>query len=314
MKEETLKLIELIQKGKTLNEIGQILGMSHKMIFTRLSLLKNSGYFFDRNYYYNGEIKYKIRSPLQNSKNNEIMNVIKEDHTGYIRAILISDIHLGHIQDELKCLDSMNEYCIKQNIHLILNAGDFFEGIYKDRIENNKCKSAREQINYALKKYPYDKNILSFVVLGNHDLSFWKEYGIDIKEILLDRRHDIVPIGYEHGQLNINGINITINHSKKSLAIPKGISLRGHSHKFKIIQGPNYIFINVPTLSSVPTIANLNPIPSMIDMKLEVQNGRVYREYLKHLIFINNKPNCIGEFEFFTPITYKNDVKVKTKK
>lgn len=51
MSDLTIQLLRLINEGKTLNEISEILNISHKKIFNYLTMIKNTGYDFKRNYY-----------------------------------------------------------------------------------------------------------------------------------------------------------------------------------------------------------------------------------------------------------------------
>jgi len=307
MKEEMQLLIELVKQNKTLNEISNILNLSNKQIFTKLSMLRSNGYLIDKKYYYNGEIRYSLHNPFNSSQSN--FKIITDENTSKIRVVLTSDTHLGHINDELQCINNMTEYCINNDIHIVLNLGDFFEGMYKSREKQAKFLRPEEQISYALRNYPYDKNILNFVLLGNHDTTFFTNYGIDIKTILEERRHDIIPVDYGYGEINIGGAQFRLQHPLSSEIAPKipntikkTIILKGHSHKFKITSdNRNHMVINVPSLSSVPT-SGLEIIPSIIDMEVEIKNNTICDQYFRQFIFINNKPVCIGEFQYYNNI------------
>ena len=51
MNDTTMKLLNLINEGKTVNEISETLKLSNKAIFCRLNMLRNAGYNFKRLYY-----------------------------------------------------------------------------------------------------------------------------------------------------------------------------------------------------------------------------------------------------------------------
>lgn len=303
MNNDSLLLLRMINEGRTLNEISSALGLSNKQLFVKFSMLRNSGYLFDRYYNYDGNISYSISNPFENKVNH--IRIETEDNLQTIRALLTSDSHLGNINDNIRCLDGMMEYCIKEGIHIIFNSGDFFEGIYKNN-KNSRHKTAQEQLSYGLKVYPYDKNILTITVLGNHDATIWSESGIDVKDVLEERRHDIIPIGYGDGVACIGPYRFSLQHPLLASNSPKinhdMINLRGHSHKFKIVTSTNSLLIYVPTISKVSTLSNPNPIPSMIDMTLKIKDGKIYDEYFQQLLFINDKPNRIGEFQYYVPI------------
>ena len=59
MTEQTIKLIELINEGKTCNEICHILNISNKQLFNNLTILQNKGFHYNRKYYSNGAIVYR---------------------------------------------------------------------------------------------------------------------------------------------------------------------------------------------------------------------------------------------------------------
>ena len=308
MKDETQLLIDLIKQNKTLNEISEITKLSNKQIFMKLTMLRNSGYLIDKNYYYNGEIRYSLHNPFKTPDNTIYVATPKNNEK--IRVLSISDTHLGHKYDNVECIHSMTEYCIRNGIHLVLHSGDFFDGIYPSH-STQKFSTAEEQIAYALKNYPYDKSILNFVLLGNHDATFWTEIGIDIKTILENRRHDIVPLGYGCGEVNIGGCQFKLHHRLSAdhqepynQNNTNKIILKGHSHKYKINPGFKTLTLTVPTLSNVR--AWEDPIPSMIDIELEIKNGKISTEYFQQFIYIDNKPIRVNEIEYCIPLEIEN--------
>ncbi len=311
MSNETVRLIELINKHKSLNEISRLLKLSNKQIFMRLSMLKNSGYIFDRKYQYNGDIYYNSHNPFINSLDNNL-RIEGKSKLDRIRVLLTSDYHLGNIYDDLDSINKMYEYCINHRINIILNCGDFFEGIIHSS-RDNKFNDHIKQIKYGLTNYPYDSNILNVVLLGNHDASFWLEKGIDIKKIILERRHDLIPIGYGYGDCYIGNIGFRLEHpidrSDLKINMPqnsdKQIILRGHSHKFKISSGINtFLKIYVPSLSRVSNGNKNNIIPGMIDMELQIKGNEVNRESIRQFIYLDKKFICISELVYYIPIDF----------
>ena len=77
MTEKTTKLINLINQGKTCNEICHELNISNKQLFNYLTLLKNKGLLFLRNYCSNGVIYY---TPISTKNQfNKYNNNIEDD-------------------------------------------------------------------------------------------------------------------------------------------------------------------------------------------------------------------------------------------
>lgn len=320
MTNETANLLKLIKQNKSLNEISSILGLSNKQLFIKFSMLENAGYLVDRKYSYNGDINYSFSNPFV-THDNEVKIEVPENLKKY-RVLLISDTHLDNVRDNLKYLDGMMEHCVKENISIVLHCGDFYEGIYYGPYNRCKDDSAIEQIAYGLKNYPYDKNVLHITVLGNHDATFWFEKGIDIKKIISDRRHDIIPVGYGYGVVNIGDFKFRLQHKIDSVvkvSAPESsagmIIAKGHSHDFKVAPGAANLTINVPAISDVGVRTKVNPAPGMIDMQLSLdeEGNNICSEYLQQFIFINGKPVRVSEIKYQIPIPKQEKAKVLTK-
>lgn len=324
MKEQMSLLLNLINQNKTLNEISTSLGLSNKQLFLKLSMLKNMGYGIDRKYHYNGNITYQFSNPFEpklpdNKVKIEVPNDIVE-----FRFIAKSDDHLGSIDDSLPTLDLMTDYAIKNNIHIVMDAGDFFEGINATNPPRTKHETVFEQINYVIKKYPYDKSILNFLCLGNHDATFIMEEGIDIRNILLERRHDIIPVSYGYGSVELGNYEIIMQHPiqryKFSMPITqKRILLIGHSHALKINYGADAMSIYIPTTSQrnqnlingqEVSKSNSKTLPMFLDITLKINNNKISLEHIEQLVCINqNKIIKIGEFDYHIQISPINQQK-----
>lgn len=211
MNDTTMKLLNLINEGKTVNEISEILKLSNKAIFCRLNMLRNAGYNFKRLYYSDGNIVYSNGADMAwyNEKNNGV-NLITKDNK--IDAIVISDIHFGSKYEIEGIMDRIYNYCINNNIHIIFFGGDLVDGTFG---KNTKIDNIDEQLAYIMKKYPFDKSIINFGVLGDHDYSIFEANSRDISLLFSNYRHDIVPLGYYIGKLNIGNDILTFYHGKR---------------------------------------------------------------------------------------------------
>lgn len=307
MDAELVKLIKLINSNKTLNEISNITGLTNKQLFIKFEHLKQLGYVIEREYNYNGEINYALSNPFQVKEPNEI-TINMPTNSQKFRTLIISDTHLGHLNDNLKSIAIMMEYCLKEGIHNIFHAGDFFHGIFPNDSQDIKVTDPFEQIEYGLNNYPYDKNIITYICLGNHDATFWLEDGLDIKKILLEKRHDLVPIGYGNSKINILNNSIYINHpieragiiSTGHQNIIKSLIIKGHSHKFKISTGGGCTIIHTPTLSTMNISTDKSSTisyPSLLDMELTLNESGITYIYLQHFIIVNKQLIRISEIE-----------------
>lgn len=325
MKDETIKLIQLINENKSISEITSEMNLSKRQLFQRMTMLKQSGYVVDKNYYYNGDIKYSLSNPFTDSNKTNKLTINTPDNIKRIRMVLTSDSHYGNIQENLECTDRMFDYCINENINLIFHLGDFFEGVHPSLINTQKYHSTVEQIEKVLANYPIVDNILTVTLLGNHDASFWLDAGIDIKTILENRRHDIIPVGYEQGMVTINNFNFILEHpidrvnvnSRKVKYNPNfsKIFLIGHSHRFKLKSKGNTLKVYIPSSSEYKNERDNcflgTGIPSIIDAEFIINNQKITSGYFRQYILLNNQLIKIGEYETLVKISQEQPPKSK---
>lgn len=301
MSDLTLELINLISQGKTINEISEILNVSNKKLYNYITLLKNKGFDYERKYYYNGDIVYVPRKNLLTNPLNEV-NIITTPEDQTFTAVVISDLHIGNELERIDLLNKVYDYCIKEGINIIINAGDLIDGTFGKG--NKKYSNTIEQIDYALQVYPFDKNILNFTVLGNHDFSALENTGQDLAIILQNYRHDIIPIGYERGEINIKNDKIIVRHpiNQNTESLRKfnssncNLFLDGHSHKMSFSINGNTI-IHVPSLSDI-NVTNDNILPSAIKITLDFNHGKFEKGIAKQLL-ITDKIYALNELPFY---------------
>ena len=105
------RIIELINNGRTLNEISTQLGLTHPQIYTRLKTLQIHGFEFVRIYFYDGNIKYIPMNKVSDT-NRDGIDLITKNTDQQIKIMLISDIHLGSKYDDINLLNKIYDYCI----------------------------------------------------------------------------------------------------------------------------------------------------------------------------------------------------------
>ena len=285
MSEVTVKLLKLINEGKTVNEIAGALNLSNKSIYNLLATIRNKGFDFIRKYYHDGNIVYSPKKCYSNQSDGKVDIIINED---IFKAIVISDIHFGSSFERLDALNKIYDYCISKNIHIIIVCGDLIDGYlgWNDK----KISNGSEQIDYLLKNYPFDKNILNFAVLGDHDESVLETVGQDLAVVLNSYRHDIVVLGYNEGQIGIKKDILTVKHGKKIGTLNKGLVLSGHSHSPFIKQSNQLCFVNIPSLSNLNFSRESREklsIPYAYSMTIELKDGLFSNVLLKNLIVLD---------------------------
>ncbi|MBR6690951.1 MAG: metallophosphoesterase family protein [Bacilli bacterium] len=284
MTEVNKKIIELISKNKSMKEICNILNLSEKQLYIRIKQIINYGYLLKPNYLYNSDICYTIEKDNNNIYRNRI-NIEMPRNVNLFRCLVISDTHIGSVDSNIKLLDIVYDYAVKNGINIILNCGDSIEGDYTSAQKN--IKDLHSQLEYFIKKYPYDKSIKNFMILGNHDYHSLHNNGLDISTAIKNSRYDIIPIGYGQGNVNVKNDNIILFHKLydgfKPIINGEKIVLSGHSHMMKT-KLRDIFWIGIPTLSYQSNDKTKNVIPGFVDLSIDMENNRFEYAEAKHLI------------------------------
>ena len=310
MSDLTKELLKLIKEEKTINQISQTLNLSNKQIYNILTMIKNKGFDFERKYYDTGDIIYVPRTtPITNTQ--EGTNIITDKSSDTYTAIVVSDMHFGSGFEVEGIMDKIYDYCVKEGIHNIICCGDLLDGTRSQ--QEQRIPDTMEQIDYLLRNYPFDKNILTFTVLGDHDRSILKGTGQDISFVLNSYRHDIVPLGYRIGNLNIKNDTLTIEHQSnlRKDKINSNLTLRGHYHSSKISYTSNVCKVDIPSLSNLNLYnedgtTSIIKIPEAYLMKIKFNTNTLSYICLNQL-FILDKIYPINETCFQIASKKKGD-------
>jgi predicted phosphodiesterase len=280
-------LLQLIKEGKNNREICEIFNISFNQLYDELLKLKTKGVKYSRKYYSDGSIKYNKIKKLKKLNENVNKTIITDNQENNMKFLLISDLHFGNEFENLGLIDRAYNYCIKNGINIILCGGDFIDGSFSKSPQ--KITDLYDQIEYFIKNYPQDKNILTFGVAGDHDFSTLKRASLDIIEICNNRRHDIIIGGYNNAEINHLFHNM-LGGRMHSAQAP--IILCGHLHKYMTQQKNNSLYITLPTLSNIN-----QQMPSALELDLSFSKGYISSAVIKHLYF-GTQDFVLSESEF----------------
>lgn len=283
--QQTLMLLDLINSGKNCNEICKELNITNKQLYVKLTNLKNKGFFFERKYYADGEIFYKPITNISNLKKirNESFKLIRTSKGDDILKVLaFSDIHFGNKLERLDLVDRAFNYAIKNNIHILFCCGDIIDGTFSKG--EKTIRDVYSQIDYFIKKYPFDKSILTFGVGGDHDYSSLSGTGQDFLEWINNYRHDVVVSSYNNNGVSIKDDVVILHHTVQGGMIFKGgsILLMGHKHLYRtfINNDNNRLCVYVPSLSDIN-----ESLPTAVEMTYEFKNGKISNVLSKQILF-----------------------------
>ena len=286
-------LLQLIKEGKNNREICEIFNISFNQLYDELLKLKTKGVKYSRKYYSDGSIKYNKIKKLKKLNENVNKTIITDNQENNMKFLLISDLHFGNEFENLGLIDRAYNYCIKNGINIILCGGDFIDGSFSKSPQ--KITDLYDQIEYFIKNYPQDKNILTFGVAGDHDFSTLKRASLDIIEICNNRRHDIIIGGYNNAEINIKNDKIHLFHNMlggRMHSAQAPIILCGHLHKYMTQQKKNSLYITLPTLSNIN-----QQMPSALELDLSFSKGYISSAVIKHLYF-GTQDFVLSESEF----------------
>lgn len=286
-------LLQLVREGKSNREICEILNMSSNQLYDELLKLKTKGVKYSRKYYSDGSIKYNKIKKLKKLNENVNKTIITDNQENNMKFLLISDLHFGNEFENLGLIDRAYNYCIKNGINIILCGGDFIDGSFSKSPQ--KITDLYDQIEYFIKNYPQDKNILTFGVAGDYDFSTLKRASLDIIEICNNRRHDIIIGGYNNAEINIKNDKIHLFHNilgGRMHSAQAPIILCGHLHKYMTQQKNNSLYITLPTLSNIN-----QQMPSALELDVSFSKGYISSAVIKHLYF-GTQDFVLSESEF----------------
>ena len=280
----TIKLLNLIDEGKSCNEICKELNITSNQLFTKLTNLRNKGINFNSKYYSSGEITYsQIKNYEQlmriNSKN--YTTLITKPNEGELRVLAISDLHFGSSKERVDLVNRAFDYCTKNNINIIFNCGDMIDGTF-GQIEKD-IEDVYGQIEHFIKDYPFDKNILTFGVAGDHDLSALTKSGQDFITALKSSRQDIIVPSYNNVTLFVKNDKIVLHHNitDGKNGQPNALMLCGHPHKYRAyVTKENALSIAVPSLSDIN-----ESIPTALDMDIIFKDGLITNVTIRQIEF-----------------------------
>ena len=289
MTEKNKQIIEMVEKECSLNEISSEVGLSNKQVHSRIISLNRIGMNFERQFFYNGDVTYKLVKKLKKAEVKNDVNIYTSHDDIEFRAVVISDLHFGSEKQRLDAIAEIYNYCINNKIHIILNAGDLIDGTYG--YTKTDYDDVGKQIEFMFKKHPFDKNILNFILLGNHDFSSLKNLGIDMNDFLNNRRPDLISIGYGRGVINVKNEQIVLKHYvpnfKHGMNDSGKLIFLGHNHDAPKLKSTDAYYYSTGSLSDFSGKGKVPP--TAVDISLTFCNGYFKDAVYKQLYYVDKK-------------------------
>ena len=301
MTEINAKILSMIKDNKSIEEISNEVNLSYKQLYDRFNKLQGYGYNIDRTYHTNGMVKYNIDGKTSYKENRfELKNDLNK-----FNIMLISDLHMGNNKCDEESLYTIYEYCIKNNIHVIIICGDIIDGNNKNP---DSFLAVDEQVDYFIKNYPFDKSIINLYICGNHEKMAYDSFNVSLNTALSVRRHDICPMkNYKHITdscinnqiLKINNNKILLSHISSKPTNDENIKLNimGHRHASVSVFNTHN---SIPSIY-VPSIIRNNgfeqiELPRALELEIYLDSNKDFEIINKRdLIILNNKTLLTSE-------------------
>lgn len=223
------RICSIFEYTHDIHYISTCLNINYNMV---LSLLISSGRYNDilGNYYCQLDLKDK-------------------------KILLLSDTHYGSAYDNINYAYDVFDFAKENNIKTIFHGGDILEGVSNN---TNEILDYDEQIEYFLNKYPSDKGITTYAVLGNHDYLVIRPKCIRYHD--LNSREDINIMGFKKVFVDWDESNIGLKHNieKYKLFLStrgffEDFCFKGHSHYFLIKEFEGQYHVHIPALCNDPS-------------------------------------------------------------
>ncbi len=162
------------------------------------------------------------------------------------RYLLLADTHLGNSLANLQYINIAYEFGCDKHVTRAIHLGDFLEGCtgrtYQVR-EKKKTQIYQESIDQFELIHCYPRTIPTYILLGNHDVSF-QTLGIDFIQEVYKRNPDLEILGYGSAYLKCHYRKLYLKHLVKNIPYlssiyPYDLKLCGHSHCFRYLKKYN---------------------------------------------------------------------------
>lgn len=149
----------------------------------------------------------------------------------HIRLGVVSDTHFGSKFEQLSALRHFYRYADDQGVHAFVHAGDLTQGpdrMHRGMEHEVHAHGADAQVAYTTELYPRSTqpDVLTYIITGNHDDSFFNDNGTNVVRQVAGKRPDIVYVGQDAAYLNIGGARFYVLHPDGGGAYAKSYKLQ----------------------------------------------------------------------------------------
>lgn len=219
------RLIRELKGKRELSYLAKLLNYSENDILAEATKLKLNGYPGVSVWNEEGKTFLQNITKQQGKGSRFSLDLPTQD----IKVAIVSDTHLGSNTNALDELKNFYKYAKEQGVSVILHVGDISDGYYTNRptsIFEQHAVGFQNQLDYITENYPVIEGVKTYFITGNHDWTHTRNGAANIGEVLANYRDDLVYLGHNFGQFEINNTVISLIH-------PTDGSSRTWSHKLQ---------------------------------------------------------------------------------
>ena len=195
--------------------------------------------------------------------------VIQDYYGSQVKIGVISDTHIGSLFEDRELLHKLYKIFKKEGITNVYHVGDIVDGekMYKGQEYELYANGATNQIREVVDRYPEFGGITTYFITGNHDLSYWKNSGLDIGDIISQRRKDLVYMGREEVDILIGTkykkIKLKLFHPGGGTAYALSYHLQKFAESYSDAEKPDILCVGHYHKSEmIPNIRGIRAIQS----------------------------------------------------
>jgi predicted phosphodiesterase len=186
-------ILSNIEQASSIIDLANRIDRSPETVKKTLDALKAKGYNIVIK---DGENKVELdKCPRPFKKVN-----IECFYGGNVKIGVLGDTQLGSNFERLDVLNALYDLYEKEGITKVFHAGDLIDGekIYTGHEYEVHTVGADKQAQHVVDCYPKKKDITTYFISGNHDLTYYKKMGYDIgRGFITQARSDMIYLGPE---------------------------------------------------------------------------------------------------------------------
>ncbi len=120
-----------------------------------------------------------------------------------VKIGIVSDVHKGSLYHQADLLELAYDVFEREGIREVYSPGDVLAGgkMYRGQEFELFAHGVDQQVDLCVNTWPEKPGIVTKFITGNHDLSFYKNVGIDPGKPIAARRSDMVYLGREEADI-----------------------------------------------------------------------------------------------------------------